>query len=124
MLITKRSRKRSDKFQSRFEAGESSFPIRQYLRCREEMISGVIHAVLMLCFLVTLVFFAKTLDNFFQAHADTINPFYRWVSLAVLIGMMLLVVRRIWNKIRDTRQAREEMQELAQQVPDLKRLRR
>jgi len=124
MLITKKSRKRSDKFRSRFDAGESSFPIRQYLRCREEMISGIIHAVLMLFFLVTLVFFAKTLDNFFQAHADTINPLYRWGALAVLIGMILLVGRRIWSKIRDIREARDEMHELARQVPDLKRLRR
>ena len=44
MLISKRSRRKSDVFESRFrEAGGADFPLRQYLRCREDFASGLVH---------------------------------------------------------------------------------
>ena len=51
MLITKKSRRRSAMFDSKFRDGTGvDFPVRQYLRCREDMVSGIVHVALLAAF--------------------------------------------------------------------------
>ncbi len=95
MLISKRSRRKSAMFDSRFRSGEGvDFPLRQYLRCKEEFSGGVIHLILLVAFVITLLSFGKTLNNLFLNHGEDTNPAYRWMALGALLVFVLSILRR------------------------------
>ncbi len=110
MLISKRSRRKSTLFDSRFRSGEGAdFPLRQFMRCKEEFSGGLVHLVLLLAFFVTLMGFGKTLNTLFLTHGADLNPAYRWMALGFLVLFLLSVLRRIVHKILDLRDVRREM---------------
>ena len=100
MLISKRSRRTSRSFESKFRLGSGvEFPLRQYLRCREEIISLVVQTGLWLTFLVTLVLFGRTLNDLFLNHGEHLSPVYRWMALGLLFLFILSVLRRLYYKV-------------------------
>jgi hypothetical protein len=110
MLISKRSPRRSEVFASRFRDGAAAeFPVRQYLRCREDFASGLVHLVLLGAFLVTLVFFGRTLDHLFAAHGEGLDPWYRRGALILWGVFCLSVLRRLYYKVGALREIRREM---------------
>ena len=113
MLISKRSRRKSDQFGSQFRDGSAAdFPLRQYLRCREDFTSGLVHIVMYVAFVVTLVMFTISIGDLFEAHGQNLNP---WISrgAVVLMGLFILsVLRRLYYKVVELRQIRAEMAEL------------
>jgi hypothetical protein len=110
MLISKRSRRKSTMFDSQFRSGEGGdFPLRQYLRCKEEFSGGLVHLVLLGAFFVTLIGFGNTLNNLFLSHGSEINPAYRWLALGLLLFFLLSVLRRVVHKVLDLRDIRREM---------------
>ncbi len=113
MLISKRSRRKSDLFESRFRSGEGTdFPLRQYMRCKEEFSGGLVHLVLLGAFFVTLLGFGKTLNTLFQVHGTGLPSMYRWLALGFLLLFLLSVLRRIVHKVLDLRDVRREMAHL------------
>lgn len=110
MLISKRSRRRSTLFDSRFRSGEGTdFPLRQLMRGKEEFSGGLVHMVLLGAFLVTLVGFGKAVNSLFNNHGADLNPAYRWLALGMLLLFILSVLRRFIHKILDLRDVRREM---------------
>ncbi len=110
MLISKRSRRKSTLFESQFRNGEGGdFPLRQYLRCKEEFSGGLVHLVLLGAFFVTLIGFGNTLNNLFLRHGPEASPSYRWLALGVLLIFVLSVLRRVIHKVLDLRDVRREM---------------
>lgn len=110
MLISKRSPRRSEVFASRFRDGTGAeFPVRQYLRCREDFASGLVHLVLLGAFLVAVVFFGRTLDHFFDAHGDRFDPWFRRGALILWGVFCLSVLRRLYYKVGALREIRREM---------------
>ena len=113
MLISKRSRRKSEVFASRFrEGGADDFPLRQYLRCREDFSSGLVHALLTVAFMVTLVIFAKTLGHLFDSHGADLNPLYKWGTLGLMGLFVLSVLRRLYYKVMELKEIRQEMARL------------
>ena len=113
MLISKRSRRKSDAFESRFRTGQGTeFPVRQYLRCREDFSSGVVHALLTVAFLVTLGVFGRALDHVFDSHGTDLSPWYRRSALLLVGLFMLSVLRRLYYKVMELREIRQEMGQL------------
>ncbi len=113
MLILKRSRRKSNAFESRFRDGRAGdFPLRQYLRCRDDFSTGVVHSVLLAAFIVTLIGFGRTLMHLFDGHGATLNPVYRWASLGVMALFVLSVLRRLYYKVMELREIRREMARL------------
>jgi hypothetical protein len=114
MLISKKSRRASDRFESRFKGGAEGvdFPVRRYMRCREDLASSAVHAALMLAFLVTIVLFGRTLDRLFDNHGADLSPWARR-GVFVLWGVFCLsVARRLYYKVLALREIRREMGEL------------
>ena len=110
MPITKKSRKPSAMFDSRFRDGDGvNFPLRQYLRCREDFSAGLVHLALLGAFALTLVAFGRTVDHLFDAHGAHLNPWLRRGSLALVILAVLSVLWRIGRKIGDLRDTRQAM---------------
>jgi hypothetical protein len=113
MLISKRSRRKTDAFESRFRGGDAGdFPLRQYLRCRDDFSSGLVHAGLTLVFAVTLVAFGRTLDNLFDSHGTQLNPWLRRMALLMVGLFVLSVLRRLYYKVRELAEIRREMARL------------
>lgn len=110
MLISKRSRRKSTMFDSRFRSAEGTdFPLRQFMRCKEEFSGGLVHLVLLCAFFFTLLGFGQTLNKLFTNHGADLNPAYRWMALALLFLFLLSVLRRLIHKILDLRDVRREM---------------
>ncbi len=110
MLISKRSRRKSTLFDSRFRSGEGTdFPLRQLMRCKEEFSGGLVHLVLLGAFFITLLGFGQALNSLFVRHGADLNPAYRWIALAMLLLFVLSVLRRIIHKILDLRDVRRDM---------------
>ncbi len=112
MPISKRSPRKSEQFTSRFRGGDVDFPVRQYLRGREDLASGMVHVFLLAAFLVTLVVFGRTVDRLFEAHGADLNPWYRRGALLLLGLFCLSVLRRLYYKVCSLRELRRELREL------------
>ena len=110
MLISKRSRRKSDQFRSRFRDGSAGdFPLRQFLRCREDFTSGIVHALVLVAFVVTLVVFTRTVSGLFEAHGADLNPWYHRGALFLMGLFVLSVLRRLYYKVMELREIRAEM---------------
>ncbi len=123
MLISKKSVRKSSLFGSRFRDGSGTdFPVRQYLRCREDLFSGIIHAGLTVVFLLTLLAFTRSLGALFDHHGAGLSPWYRHFTLGLMVFFMLSVLRRLYYKVRDLWEIRGEMNrlqgEFRQDYPD------
>jgi TRAP-type C4-dicarboxylate transport system permease small subunit len=112
MLITRKSRRRSQIFRSRFAEGNAAFPLRQYFRCREELVSSIVHAVILLAFLITLLYFSRTIWQVFAAHGTDLSPWYRRLAMFAMVLVELIVVYRLWRKVRNIFHLRQEMNQL------------
>jgi hypothetical protein len=113
VLFGKKSRRPSSMFDSRFRDGRGGdFPLRQFLRCKEEFSGGLVHLLLLGVFAVTLVFFGRTLNNLFVTHGADLNPTYRLGALVILGFFILSVIRRIYYKVLELREIRREMAQL------------
>ena len=113
MLISKRSRRKSALFESRFRDGRGGdFPLRQYLRCREDFTSGLVHTLLYVAFVVVLVMFTFTVGDLFSTHGTDLNPWYRRGCLFLMGLFILSVLRRLYYKVMELREIRAEMSRL------------
>jgi len=116
MLISRKYRRNDDPFRSRFQTGEGvQFPLRQYLRCREDLFSGAVHFLLLIAFSIAMVVFARTIDQLFAVHGTELNPWYRRGALLLMILLILSLLRRIVRKFTYLRETRTEMRELREQ---------
>lgn len=116
MLISRKYRRSDDPFQSRFRTGEGvQFPLRQYLRCREDLFSGSVHFLLLIAFTIAMVVFARTVDQLFAVHGAELNPWYRRGALLLMILLLLSLLHRIGRKFAFLRETRAEMRVLREQ---------
>jgi hypothetical protein len=119
MLISKKSRRKSDLFGSRFRDGSGGgFPLRQYLRAREDFASGIVHLVLICVFVVTLVVFTGTIHSLFGKHGEDLNPWFHRMALAVMALFILSVLRRLYYKVLELKEIRREMQQIQAEIDD------
>ncbi len=113
MLISRKSRRKSDLFESRFRDGSDiNFPLRQYLRCKEEVYASIVHLLVLGIFAVVLSMFSVTLNNIFVNHGSDLKPWYRLLALGILGVFVLSVIRRLYHKILDIKDLKNEMQRL------------
>lgn len=110
MLISRRSRKSSKLFESRFrDGGGVDFPLRQYMRCREEFLGGLVYVALLSVFSVSLLFFCGTVSELFANHGAHLNPWFQRLALAVVLAFFLVVLRRVFVRLRELGRIRREM---------------
>jgi hypothetical protein len=86
------------------------------MRCREAVFSAIVQSGLLVLFLVVLVIFTRTLWQVFSVHGAHISSWYRWAAMLGMAIILLLVLRRLVDRLRLIREARQEMAELRQQM--------
>ncbi|MBK7188286.1 MAG: hypothetical protein IPH86_06280 [bacterium] len=113
MLISKRSPRTSERFPGRFGDGApGDFPLRQYLRLREDLSVRTVHAALTAMLFILIIVFGKTFDGLFRIHGAGLNPWYRRGVGVLVVIFALSVSRRLYYKLMEMRQIRREMSEL------------
>lgn len=115
MRISRNSRTtgRDHPFRSRFEGGDADlFPLRQYLRCREEFVQRIIVSVVQAGFMVALVLLARTIHMAFEKHGGGAPGWVEPLSLAGVGLMAVLVVRRLVTNVRQAMELRQDMKRL------------
>ena len=107
-------------FRSRFADGEDLFPLRQYLRARDELVHRLITAVILTGFGVALLLFGRSVHHMIARHG---NGGAAWLEPAAwaVIGLALAVtVRRIWRHGRAIAELRAEMRISREHVRELR----
>ena len=113
MRISKRSPRTSERFSSRFGDGApGDFPLRQYLRLREDFSVQALHTALTGLMVALLLVFGRALDGLFRAHGAHLNPWYRRGVGILIVILALSVLRRLYYKLVELRQIRRDMNEL------------
>ena len=117
MLISKKSRRKSDQFESRFRDGSGGgFPLRQYVRAREDFTSGLVHLGLRFVFVVTLVVCTGPINALFPTHGADLSPWFGRIAMVVMVFFELSVVRRLYYKVLELRGIRREMHHLRAEI--------
>jgi hypothetical protein len=118
MLISRKSRRRSDRFQSRFAEGSPKFFVRQYMRCREDFFTGILQVVVLAAIMVAIFVLAVTLWQVFRTHGQDVSP---WTARAIPVGVAglgLLLLMRVIRRLRQLKEIRQEMRQLRQHIDD------
>ncbi|PIV81388.1 hypothetical protein COW53_04595 [bacterium CG17_big_fil_post_rev_8_21_14_2_50_64_8] len=110
MLISKKSPRKSELFQSRFSGPNSAdFALRQYHRCREEYSASLLQVALTGVFGILLVMFGRAVWHLFARHGADLNPWYRYLATGMVVAMILTVLRRLLLKVLEIRNLRREI---------------
>lgn len=119
MLISRRSRKSrgtDSPFKSRFRQAEADFPLRQYLRCRDEFTQRVIQSIVLCGIIVALILFGRTLHHLFERHGALVSPWYERFAIFALALVCLFIARRIWRHLVALIELRTEMRSLRAKI--------
>ncbi len=113
MLISKKSPRPSERFFTGPGNGNpGDFPLRRYMRLREDLGSGAAHAALTLVLLALVVALGRAALGLFRVRGAGLSPWYGrsvWMLIAIFT---LSVARVLYYKFRDLRRIRREMQHL------------
>jgi hypothetical protein len=121
MLTSKRSRRKSDVFRSRFlDAGHEAAPLRNARRLREYLAGQVVQGLLQLGFLVAMVYLGRALVHLFERHGADLNPWYLRVCLVGIGVSCLLVARRLLLRIKDILETHRDLRQTQRQLEDLR----
>lgn len=120
MRISKKSttHDRDNPFRSRFEGDGDSFPLRQMLRCREEFVQRCVLSVVQTGFGVALVMLGMTIHRAFVRHGADAPGWVEPVSLGLVAFVLLLVVRRVVNNVREAVALRGEIRRYREEFKD------
>lgn len=96
-------------YRSRFKHSPEVFPLRQYLRCRDEFVHRMILTAVLVFFVVLQLVFARTLLRLFARHGENVAAWIEWLSLGVVFIAVGFTIRRIVRNIKESRELRTEM---------------
>ncbi len=91
-------------------------PLRQYRRCRQALWSGTTQAVVLGALAISLMLFARSLLTLFASHGSGGNSWHPWLVLGLLAVVILITLRRLFNRLRELRALRVELAALKAQV--------
>ena len=121
MRIMKNSPRKSDAFRSRFlDAGMAAAPIRHSRQLREYLAGQLVHAIVLVGFLVALAFFARSVIHLFERHGELLNPWYLRLCLAGILVCFVLFTRRLIGRIREIKDVRVQLREANRQLDELR----
>lgn len=110
MLISKRSRRARDRVFAGPGAGDpGDFPLRRYMRLREDFGAGAAHAALLGLLVVFVLALGRNAGVAFRAHGKLLNPWYGRVLWMLITIFTLSVGRLLYYKCMGLRRIRREM---------------
>jgi cytochrome c oxidase subunit IV len=122
MRTSKNSRTKGhdNPFRSRFEGDADMFPLRQYMRCREEIAHRVILSLVQAGFLVALIYLAFAIHRAFERHGTSAAAWIEPATLVLVAVVMLSLTRKMLINIRESLRVRKEMKRLTAEIKSAK----
>ena len=111
---------RDHPFRSRFEGDADLFPLRQYMRCRDEFVHRIVVSLIQAGFLVALVYLGLSIHRAFERHGADAAA---WIEPVCLVGVGLVMIslgRKSFRNMREAVRVRAEMKILSTEIEDLK----
>ena len=96
------------------------FPLRQYMRCRDEIAHRVILAVVQAGFLVALVFLGLAIHRAFERHGASAAGWIEPATLALVGFVMFSLGRKMVVNVRESIRVRTEMKRLTAEIQSAK----
>ena len=118
-MRTSRKSRTSDRehpFRSRFAGDADMFPLRQYMRCRDEIAHRVILSVLQAGFLVALVLLGLAIHRAFERHGAGAPGWIEPATLILVAGVMTSLARKMVVNVRESFRVRGEMKRLTAEI--------
>lgn len=113
MLISKKSPRPSDRFFTGAGADDpANFPLRRYMRLREDFGSLAAHSLLVALLVVLVWALGRAAAVAFRVHGKSLSPWYSravWMLIAIFT---LSAVRVLYYRCRELRRIRREMRQL------------
>lgn len=107
-------------YRSRFADGEDLFPLRQYLRARDELIHRGITATVLTGFAVALVLFGRAVHRLIARHGDGGAGWLEPAAWALVLLALGVTLRRVWRHLAAIRELRGELRKLREDVARLR----
>ncbi len=107
-------------FRSRFDGDADLFPLRQYMRCRDEIAHRVIFSLVQTGFLVALVYLGWAMHQAFVRHGESAPAWVEPASLLLVLVVMVSVGRKIVINVREAVRVRAEMKRLTAEIKAVK----
>jgi cytochrome c oxidase subunit IV len=92
------------------------FPLRQYMRCRDEIAHRVILAVIQAGFLVALVILGLAIHRAFERHGASAAGWIEPATLVLVAVVMISLARKMVVNIRESIRVRAEMRRLTAEI--------
>lgn len=113
MLISKKSPRPSERFFTGPGTGDpGDFPLRRYMRLREDFGAGAAHVTLTILLIILVVALGRVAGAVFARHGKGLTPWYGrcvWMLIAIFT---LSAGRVLYYKLRELRRIRREMSQL------------
>jgi hypothetical protein len=119
MLITRKSRRGNssiNKYESRFTGKAGSFPLRQYLRAKDEIISKSVLTLIYAGFGIALFLFSKTVYSLFNMHGQHLHISVKWLTVTVVVILALISIYRCYRSIKEIVSIRAEIADYKEQI--------
>ncbi len=117
---TSRTNRPEHAFRSRFNQAEDLFPLRQYLRIREELIQRSVTSVILMGFAVALLLFGRSMHHLIARHGDGGASWLEPAGWALVAISILLTFRRIWRNVTNIIVLKDELKRYKRDVDQLK----
>jgi len=117
---TSRTNRPDHAFRSRFDQAEDLFPLRQYLRIREELVRRSITSVVLIAFAVALAMFGRSMHRMIARHGDGGATWLEPTAWTLVAVSLLLTARRIWRNVNAVLELRTELNRYKSEVDDLR----
>jgi len=119
MLITKKLRKNkssSTAYKSRFSGDTGAFPLRQYLRAKDEIISRSILAVIFAGFAIALLVFSKTIYFLISRHGQNLHYSTKWFAAGFVLILVVVALYRCYRCIREVKTIQQDIKCYKEQI--------
>lgn len=119
MLITKKLRKNkssSTAYKSRFSGDAGSFPLRQYMRAKDELVSRTIMAVIFAAFAIALSIFSKTVFFLISRHGQNLHNLTKWFAACFILILVVVALYRCYRCIGEIITIRKDIKCYKEQI--------
>lgn len=119
MLISKKSPRPNDRYFTGPGSGHpGDFPLRRYMRLREDLGAGAAHVILTILLIILVVALGRVAGAVFARHGKSLAPWYGrgvWMLIAIFT---LSAGRVLYYRLRALRRIRREMSQLRAKFRD------
>ena len=119
MLIMKKLRKNkssSTAYKSRFSGDAGAFPLRQYLRAKDELVSRSVLAVIFAGFGIALLIFSKTVFFLISRHGQHLHNSTKWFASGFVLILVVVALYRCYRCVVEVIKIRQDIKCYKEQI--------